>query len=124
MAALETSKTETIGGRISRSRDAMNLSTAQLARRLGVKSKTMNSWEADRSEPRANRLMMLAGVLSVSPTWLLDGSGDDPARLGSALHLITGQLEKLKQQQLQINETISAIEGEITSLLRVSEDEG
>ena len=38
----------------------------------------MQAWESDRSEPRANRLTMLAGFLGVTPTWLLYGVGNAP----------------------------------------------
>ena len=36
----------------------------------------------DLSEPRANKLQMLAGILGVSLTWLLNGEGEgvDPPR--------------------------------------------
>ncbi|MDQ0324864.1 transcriptional regulator with XRE-family HTH domain [Rhodopseudomonas julia] len=70
---------DTLGGRIVRAREAIGLSTAQLARRLGVKTSTLSQWENDRAEPRANRLNMLAGILGVSPMWLLIGRGVAPA---------------------------------------------
>nr|WP_196220682.1 helix-turn-helix domain-containing protein [Roseibium denhamense] len=68
----------TLGERICKARDASGLSTAQLARRLGIKTSTLQSWESDRSEPRSNKLILLAGVLNVSPTWLLVGRGTPP----------------------------------------------
>ncbi|ADZ71220.1 helix-turn-helix domain-containing protein [Polymorphum gilvum] len=68
----------TLGERICLARDAAGLSTAQLARRLGVRTATLQAWESDRAEPRSNRLVLLAGVLGVSPTWLLVGRGDGP----------------------------------------------
>lgn len=70
---------DTLGGRIAHAREAMGLSAAQLARRLGIKTPTLAMWESDRAEPRANRLIMLAGLLGVSPGWLLTGEGDAPA---------------------------------------------
>lgn len=69
----------TLGERICKARDASGLSTAQLARRLGIKTSTLQSWESDRSEPRSNKLVLLAGILNVSPTWLLVGRGTPPA---------------------------------------------
>ena len=68
----------TLGERIIHAREQQGLTTAQLARRLGVKSSTLQEWESDRSAPRSNRLITLAGVLSVSPTWLLMGYGERP----------------------------------------------
>jgi transcriptional regulator with XRE-family HTH domain len=69
---------DTLGGRIVYAREAQELTTSQLARRLGIKTETLHDWETDRSEPRSNRLLTLAGVLNVSPTWLLTGAGEAP----------------------------------------------
>ena len=66
----------TFGDRISAARDALGLSQAELAKNVGVKLTTLQSWEDDLSEPRANKLQMLSGVLNVSLTWLLSGEGE------------------------------------------------
>lgn len=66
----------TFGDRVAGARDAMGLSQAELARKLGIKLKTLRAWEGDMNEPRANKLQMLAGVLNVSITWLINGEGD------------------------------------------------
>lgn len=65
----------TFGDRLAGAREAAGLSQPDLARRLGVKVKTLRAWENDVSEPRANRLSMLAGLLNVSIMWLLTGEG-------------------------------------------------
>lgn len=69
---------DTLGGRIVYAREQQELTTAQLARRVGVKTETLQGWELDRAEPRSNRLLTLAGMLNVSPTWLLTGAGESP----------------------------------------------
>lgn len=71
--------TATFGDRLSAAREAAGLSPAQLARRLGVKARTLAGWEQDLAEPRANKLQMLAGLLNVSMVWLLTGQGDGPS---------------------------------------------
>ena len=58
------------------------MSQSKLAKRLGVKLKTLKGWENDVSEPRANKLSMMAGMLNVSLLWLLSGEGDGPAAGG------------------------------------------
>ncbi|MFT4714950.1 MAG: transcriptional regulator with XRE-family HTH domain [Paracoccaceae bacterium] len=71
----------TFGDRVSAARRAMGLDHDRLSRKLGIKLKTLHGWEDDVSEPRANKLQMLAGVLNVSIIWLLTGEGegvDDP----------------------------------------------
>ena len=75
-ASDETS--DTIGERLIRAREAMDLTTSQLASRIGIKTQTLDNWETDRTAPRSNRLAMLAGMLNVSPTWLLVGRGEAP----------------------------------------------
>ena len=66
----------TFGDRIAAAREAAGMGQEKLARRLGVKLKTLHGWENDLSEPRANRLQMLAGLLNVSMGWLLTGEGE------------------------------------------------
>ncbi len=106
---------DTLGGRLSRARDAAGLSTAGLARRLGVQTSTVQAWENDRSQPRANRLSMLAGVLDVSLSWLLHGVGEGPSEDGPAgpADAVTIQLERLKRLHLQTAEVIRQIERDL-----------
>ena len=66
----------TFGDRLARARDHADMTQAELARRLGVKHVTIRNWESDRSEPRANRLQMLSGLLGVSIIWLMTGEGE------------------------------------------------
>jgi transcriptional regulator with XRE-family HTH domain len=66
----------TFGDRVAAGREAMGWTQVQLCRRLGIKLKTLQNWENDVSEPRANKLQMLAGVLNVSLMWLLNGEGE------------------------------------------------
>nr|WP_089272855.1 helix-turn-helix transcriptional regulator [Puniceibacterium sediminis] len=66
----------TFGDRVAAAREATEMTQEQLAKRLGVKLKTLQHWEEDVAEPRANRLSMMAGMLNVSMTWLLTGEGD------------------------------------------------
>lgn len=70
-------ETATFGDRVAAGRDALAMSEEDLARRLGIKTATLRRWENDLSEPRANKLQMLAGVLNVSLRWLLTGEGED-----------------------------------------------
>ena len=55
------------------------MTVGQVVSRLGVRKATYLAWEADRSEPRANKLVALAGILNVSPTYILSGLGQADA---------------------------------------------
>ncbi|MDF1729146.1 MAG: helix-turn-helix transcriptional regulator [Sulfitobacter sp.] len=66
----------TFGDRLTAAREAANMTQGMLAKRLGVRLATLRAWENDHSEPRANRLSMLAGLLNVSMRWLITGEGD------------------------------------------------
>ncbi|MCI5073762.1 helix-turn-helix transcriptional regulator [Oricola sp.] len=118
-----TPDSDTLGGRLSRARDASGMSAAQFARRLGVKTATVQAWESDRSEPRANRLSMIAGILNVSMPWLLHGVGeappDDPRN--DAITILRGQVDKLRQLHEDTGATLSRIEDELLRLQRRSD---
>ena len=66
----------TFGDRVAAARENADMTQAALAKRLGIKQSTLRGWEDDLSEPRANRLSTLAGVLGVSMMWLINGEGD------------------------------------------------
>ena len=69
-------ETATFGDRLSAAIEKSGMTQKLVAKRLGIKLVTLKSWEQDISEPRANRLSMLAGLLGVSVMWLLQGEGD------------------------------------------------
>ena len=83
----------TFGDRLAAARDAAGLSTEDLARRLGVREKTVAAWEDDMAEPRANRLQMLAGLLNVSLMWLLTGRGEGIAEPGEGNGAVPADIE-------------------------------
>ncbi|MGY9047332.1 MAG: helix-turn-helix domain-containing protein, partial [Rhodobacterales bacterium] len=66
----------TFGDRVAAARETSGMTQEQLAKRLGVKLRSLQQWEDDVAEPRANRLSMMAGMLNVSMVWLLTGEGD------------------------------------------------
>jgi transcriptional regulator with XRE-family HTH domain len=66
----------TFGDRVAAAREQTGMSQNELAKRLGVRPATLRAWEDDLSEPRANRLSILAGLLNVSMMWLINGEGE------------------------------------------------
>ena len=85
---------DTLGGRMSYARELAEMEMSEAARRLGVMTSTWRAWECDRDTPRANRLFMMAGILGVTPTWLLAGRGPGPAENSLSQHCdsLTAQL--------------------------------
>jgi len=69
----------TFGDRLAGAREDAGMTQDQLARRIGVKIKSLERWENDHTFPRANHLSMLAGLLNVSILWLLSGEGPGPS---------------------------------------------
>ena len=109
----------TLGGRISIAREAASLSSAQVARRLGIRSETLRNWETDRSEPRSNRLTMLAGVLNVSPGWLLDGRGDGPPvgeASGEDVLALQTLVNSARREQQSLADTLDRLQDKISRL--------
>ena len=108
---------DTLGGRIVYAREALDLTTAQLARRLGVKTETLHDWETDRAEPRSNRLLMLAGMLSVSPTWLLTGEGESPGNAFNETEMmhIRATVERMREQVLTVADELEQLEARLDS---------
>ena len=107
----------TLGGRIIYAREQQGLSTAQLARRLGIESTTLQEWESDRAQPRANRLTTLASMLNVSPTWLLMSVGERPSDTLDETEMmqIRGTVERLRKQTIGIASELEQLEERLDS---------
>ena len=114
--ATQADMDDTLGGRIVSAREAAGLSTAQLARRLGVKSATLQNWETDRSEPRSNKLFMLAGLLNVSPTWLMNGLGEAPSEETAVVVDRTALREHLVDMRNQIDRLGESIDSALARI--------
>ncbi len=95
----------TFGDRVTAAREALGLSQEELAKKLGVKLKTVRGWEYDLSEPRANKLQMMAGLMNVSIMWLLNGEGDgvdqlEPVQGGDAQAILLEMRQTRSEMQL------------------------
>ena len=119
----------TFGDRLAGAREANGMTQAQLAKNLGIKLAKLKAWEQDLSEPRANRLSMLAGLLNVSIMWLLNGEGegvespderDVHSRDVNDLFL---ELRSLKTQLRQSSDSLGALEKRLREALRSQKQE-
>lgn len=118
--------TATFGDRVAGAREQAGMTQDQLARRLGVKLKTVQGWENDAVEPRANKLQMMAGMLNVSIVWLLTGEGDGPdgpppERPASAeTRRLMADLAQLRAQALALAQAL----GQMERRVRILQKEG
>ncbi len=114
----------TFGDRLTAAREAQDLTQAQLARRLGVKLKTIEAWENDSSEPRANKLQMVAGLLNVSIRWMLTGEGEGVQEPASAEEIaadakdVLADLQAMRSQMTQLATRMGRAEKRLRVILR------
>ncbi len=107
-----------LGERIRSARKNRDMSQAQLAVRLGVEQSTIKAWETDKRAPRANRLVMLAGVLDVTFAWLLGGQ-DEPSLSSPAASL--GELrDDLERVERRLSELVAVVAAARTRLAEIS----
>ena len=105
----------TLGGRVFQAREAAGLTVSQVINRLGVRKATYLAWEADRSEPRANKLVALAGILNVSPTYLLSGLGRaavQPLKHQQIIDDLRIEIEQLEVTLKAANKMLSRIKSQ------------
>ncbi|MDX3930135.1 MAG: helix-turn-helix domain-containing protein [Shinella sp.] len=111
---------DTLGGRIWRARDALEMSLADLAARLGLPESVVNDWERDHVEPGSKALFVLAEVLCVSPAWLVAGVGKAPDAYATAaidIHPLLEKLRHVRDLHDQTGRAISSLEAELAKLL-------
>lgn len=121
--------TATFGDRLAAAREVAEMTQAELARRLGVRVATLRAWEDDLSEPRANRLSMMAGLLNVSMMWLINGQGEgldaplEEASLPPSAHEVLNELRELRTDLAARVEKMGRLEKKLRLALREDADD-
>ena len=117
----------TFGDRVAGAREQAGMTQKQLAKRLGVRLATLRAWEDDLSEPRANRLSMMAGLLNVSMMWLINGEGegldpptDDP--ISSDLRDILTEVRDMRADMLARAEQLGRLEKKLRAVVQTPSD--
>ena len=105
----------TFGDRVVGAREKSGMTQVELSRRLGIKLTTLRGWEEDRSEPRANKLQMLTGMLNISLSWLLSGEGigpDEPSTvpLSDDTQAILIEMRAIKTDMTRTADRLSRLE--------------
>ena len=111
----------TLGERICNARQAAGFTLNLASHLAGVKASTLRDWERDRSEPRVNKLVALAGIFGVSPTHLLaeEGDSNNPAVVTKGRHekvmaLLKTEIAEIEKQQTALTGRL----GEVSKLLK------
>ena len=104
----------TFGDRLAAAREAQGATQNVLARRMGIALKTLEGWENDLREPRANKLQMLSGILDVSMSWLLTGEGngvsqDHEPEIAEVTELLR-EMRQIKTEMQQSAERLGVLE--------------
>ncbi|MGR3390035.1 helix-turn-helix domain-containing protein, partial [Sagittula sp.] len=92
----------------------------------GVKLNTLEKWEDDMSEPRANKLSMMAGILNVSMVWLITGEGEgvgnpeDETPLSADLSEILSEMRTLRMQIKARTDKLGQLEKRLRQALKES----
>ena len=113
----------TFGDRLAAAREQAGLTQSALAKRLGIRLATLRKWENDMSEPRANRLSMVAGILNVSMMWLINGEGDgidapnEVESMSSDLSEIMVEIRSLRADMLKKAEMMGRLEKRMRRLM-------
>ena len=109
---------DTLGGRLSSARDAAGISVESFANQLGVRRETLLAWESDRSEPRPSRLLIIAGILGVSPMWLMTGAGAGPGEVSDerAIEAVRIELSRLQSAYQDIGRLIESTSRQLERL--------
>jgi len=118
----------TFGDRLSGAREEAGMNQDELARRMGVKLRTLRNWEEDLSEPRANKLSMMSGMLNVSLLWLLTGEGEGPdgpqtGELSGDVSELLGEMRDLQKQIAVSTERLAMLERQLRATLRIEATE-
>ena len=111
----------TLGERICNARQAAGLTLNLASHLAGVKASTLRDWERDRSEPRVNKLVALAGIFGVSPTHLMaeEGNSNNPVVVTKGRHekvmaLVKAEIADIEKQQIVLTQRL----GEVSKLLK------
>jgi len=100
-----------LGPRIAVARKHAGFTVSELARQLGVSTETLKRWESGQQTPRANRMLMLAGLLNVTLAWLLEGR--ESAFMGTdggvTLENVSAQVESAKLKLAEVADVLDEL---------------
>lgn len=64
----------TIADRILERLDQINMSQKEFAEEIGISQSTISEWKSKKTNPSADKILLISKVLDVSPEWLLSAT--------------------------------------------------
>ena len=117
----------TFGDRLCAAREAAGLTQKILGSKLGVKVRTIQAWESDSVEPRANKLQMVSALLNVSMVWLMSGLGkgisppdETKDSFNNETILILKELRSIRSAGERLHERIALLDKKISKSLNIN----
>ena len=115
---------EKLGVRLSQARQACGLSIEDVANRMSVTAKTVNSWESGKSAPRANRLHILSGILGVPLAWFYGESEYQPELLEpcSRIDQLEEKVQRMQALQNQLLELSKGLARDVAGIREIDDE--
>lgn len=112
------SEQDTLATRLKDAREESGLSVGEAAERMAVRPATLKSWESGKTVPRGSKLHLLAGILSVSVAWLLDGDENvaPVTERWSRLERLEQKVERMNLLQRELVELSAEITQELAQI--------
>ena len=70
----------TIRDRIFDRMDELQMTQKEFSKRTGIAESTVSDWRKKKTNPAADKIMIICKVLDVTPEWLLSGIEEDGSR--------------------------------------------
>lgn len=107
-----------LGPRIAVAREHAGFTVSELARQLGINERTLKRWESGQQVPRANRMLMLAGLLNVTLAWLLEGreSAFMESNGGATLESMMARVESAKTKLAEAAEMLEELHKDLQTM--------
>lgn len=86
------------GMNIRKAREARGITQTELAARLGISSRTVSSWEVNRTEPKMEMVERICSVLNCRKSELIDEPPPEEQALDQKVFLRYSQLSKENKQ--------------------------
>lgn len=97
----DEASTETIGDRIKRRRDELNMTQDDIAGKIGVSRAAVAQWELNQTAPIRKRMTELGEALECTANWLSYGEAGAPAPMSASVTMSRAAFEAALRDAMQ-----------------------